>query len=850
MPHCCCPKQLCGQSDEDGAHDLPVIKGTVVVHRTKGRSKPGKYVVLQLSSIAQLHQSTGSGKLSREARLKDRKKTKHGKTKTLTYRVSFRVEPSFGVPGAVLVENGHRHEFFLSSLTLEMGDSRRIHFDCNSWVYPLSQTKAHRVFFSNTSYLPSQTPEALRKLRVEELESLRGDGEGERKKWERIYDYDLYNDLGDPDKGPSHARIVLGGSPAYPYPRRGRTGRPPTDTDVHTESRPGILDLDIYVPPDERFSPKKLFEFIKVSAHAIVHFLVPELKSLLEKDHANFQSFQQMMEDLYSEGRHRSMETWVVDHLSNCLPHAVLHEAARESKKSTIMFPGCQTNICGIAEDKMAWRSDEEFAREMLSGLNPAVIRRLDVFPPKSTTGVISSVRAFHIEKNLDSLTLEEAMEEGRIFILDHHDYLLPFLRRINADGVCVYASRTLLFLRNDQTLKPIAIELSLPSDELEEINRVFIPAKDGIQGALWQLAKAHVAVNDSGHHQLISHWLRTHAVVEPFIIATRRQLSAMHPVHRLLEPHFKDTMQINALARLVLLNAGGVLEKTMFPRKCALELSSIIYKDWRFHEQALPADLLKRGMAYEDPDKPSGVQLLFDDYPYAADGLEIWCTIKRWISGFCSVFYLCDEDVTTDVEIQAWWGEIRTVAHGDKTEEDWYTLTTLSSLVEALTTLIWIASALHAAVNFGQYGYAGFPANRPIHCRRFIPEEGTGEFAEFMRDPDKYFMAMLPDRFTTTLGLALIEVLSMHTSDELYLGQRASLDWTDNEKVVRLFGQFKAELVEAERKIKGRNSMGNLKNRHGPAKIPYTLLYPDTSNEGGEGPGITGRGIPNSVSA
>lgn len=99
-------------------------------------------------------------------------------------------------------------------------------------------------------------------------------------------------------------------------------------------------------------------------------------------------------------------------------------------------------------------------------------------------------------------------MNQWRILILDHHDYLLPFLDRINTKGICVYASRTLLFLRDDHTLKLLAIELSLPGSSADtEINRVFLPATQGTEAALWLLAKAHVAVNDSAYHQLISHW-------------------------------------------------------------------------------------------------------------------------------------------------------------------------------------------------------------------------------------------------------------------------------------------------------------------------------------------------------
>lgn len=102
--------------------------------------------------------------------------------------------------------------------------------------------------------------------------------------------------------------------------------------------------------------------------------------------------------------------------------------------------------------------------------------------------------------------------------------------------------------------------------------------------------------------------------------------------------------------------------------------------------------------------------------------------------------------------------------------------------------------------------------------------------------------------KFETALAAALTEVLSHHSKDELYLGRRSSYNWTDNAKARHSFSEFSKELKNIEKRIAERNRDPKRKNRSGPAKIPYTFLFPDTSNFSPKG-GITGKGIPNSMS-
>ena len=105
---------------------------------------------------------------------------------------------------------------------------------------------------------------------------------------------------------------------------------------------------------------------------------------------------------------------------------------------------------------------------------------------------------------------MPQALRNNKLFILDHHDTAITLLRKINNTAAKAYASRTILFLRGDETLKPVAIELSLPhpdGDKYGAVSKVYTPAEHGVEESIWQFSKAFVAVNDGGHHQVISHW-------------------------------------------------------------------------------------------------------------------------------------------------------------------------------------------------------------------------------------------------------------------------------------------------------------------------------------------------------
>ena len=379
--------------------------------------------------------------------------------------------------------------------------------------------------------------------------------------------------------------------------------------------------------------------------------------------------------------------------------------------------------------------SDLEFGRQRLNGVNPILIKRCSQIPDNFP--VTDDLIAGLME---EGDTLASVAASKRLYLLDH----------VSVDGIerkngYLPAPMTLFFCNTYGHLMPLAIQLE---QEPGPGVPIFTP-KDPYW--LWTTVKTYVQCADAAYHEVASHLLRTHMVMETFAVSMHRRLHERHPIYQFLEPHFHATMAINHSARSVMLAPGGPIDKTLsLGSKGSHELMKREYAKWDFSICTLPLDLTNRGVDDREA---------LPHYFYRDDGLMMWEAISTHVGAVVDFWYSSDAAIASDAELQAWISELLS-ADGGKVRglPNEGQITNYNALKQLLAGIVFTTTAEHSSVNNGQYAMFGYPPNLP--CAMYKPWPTSKEDSLSEKD----FVSRLPNHSKSYQQLQMAYLLSQRT--------------------------------------------------------------------------------------
>ncbi len=447
------------------------------------------------------------------------------------------------------------------------------------------------------------------------------------------------------------------------------------------------------------------------------------------------------------------------------------------------------------------FQEDQVFAYMQVAGPNPLMLEQVaegDPFIVRLTQELPEGGYAKIIGTS-DSLAA--AVNEGRIYKSDYS--MLEGMENGTFPDQQKYTYAPLgLFAVPPQgcssrNLVPLAIQCQ-PGTDCK--GPVFTPLKR----ESWMVAKTILQMADVNYHELVSHLGRTHLVVEPFVLATKRKLPRNHLLRVLLDPHFEGTVLINYGAHKTLIAPGWDVDKL---------LASTIENDGKiavkgaqshlqnFNDVSFPKLLASRGV------NNSG-QL--PEYPYRDDGFLIWNALHEWVSDYLRHCYTSDAQIVADADLQSWAKELVGHDPGGRLEnfgEDASgAIKTLDYLIDMVCSVIFTASAQHAAVNFPQNELMSYAPAFPLAVYSPAPTNP---------DESMDWMEWLP-----SLEKAENQVKVCYLLGSVYytqLGGYSKKQFKDS-KVNAALGKFQNRLKDIEKEITKKNSS---------RIMPYKFLLP-----------------------
>jgi arachidonate 15-lipoxygenase len=442
------------------------------------------------------------------------------------------------------------------------------------------------------------------------------------------------------------------------------------------------------------------------------------------------------------------------------------------------------------------WPEDAAFAFQRVGGANPVMLQRVEA--PPANFAVSDTLTA----QLPDGLSLEALGRSGRLFLCDYAMLQGVTLGTLAGFQKQLAAPLGLFCVAESGDLRPLAIQLGQQRDA----QAVFTPASNR---KAWLLAKTFLQIADINYHEMGTHLLRTHFLLETFAVAAARTLSSRHPIAVLLKPHFRILIFNNFEGRELLLSpkglatrllAGGLKGSTQILQRSYTGYASL--PAWSFEDWDLPQAVAARG---------TNDTAALPGYPYRDDGLLVWAALRGFVSNYLRLYYAGDADVAADSEVQAWAAELAAPSGGRVPGVA--APRTLEALVTMLTRVVFTCGPQHAAVNFPQYDCAAFAPNMPAAAYARAPEA-----AHTLSDAalDGYLLQVLPPPAQAALQLETVTELTSYRFDRL--GYYEDGDFSDP-GALQVIAAFQKCLADVGATIGARNRA---------RAIPYSWMLPE----------------------
>jgi arachidonate 15-lipoxygenase len=344
--------------------------------------------------------------------------------------------------------------------------------------------------------------------------------------------------------------------------------------------------------------------------------------------------------------------------------------------------------------------NDIYLSRQCVAGANPVMIQGVNAQNPLPPQFKLAQAAL-----PISDEDMQQASTDNRLYMVN-----LAMLKnlqgetaKVNGHQKFLTAPIALYYRQDDGDLRPLAIQLDATQDTSAD-NPIITPA----EGNKWKLARTCLMAADAAVHDLWTHAVQIHYVMESIIMVSYRQLSKSHPLLALLDPHLQYTLSVNVHPLYERDKQGKVpFYGKMFPfdNDALVKFMGEGMRQFKFRERAFPNDLKRRHVE----DKAL-------NYPYRDDGLPVWHAIQDFAKAYVDVYYQSDRYVVEDYELQAWAKELG----GERVEgacglEDFPThFSSKQEVAEIFGQIIFTATAHHSAVHYPQDPYAQFVPNLP----------------------------------------------------------------------------------------------------------------------------------------